>query len=113
MARTVKELGPVASVLAQVLTRFLFRRFVREVAAFEPLHSEIGRGQQGTKGFREHGVRLEGIQGGVQAGRKPCDAALGSLGITQIARVEIHWLARVELPADAIEPGGEQPPRAR
>ncbi len=32
----------MASVLAQVLTCLLFRRFVGEVAAFESLYSEIG-----------------------------------------------------------------------
>src|SRR5262245_5307880 len=98
-----------SSVLPQVLARLLFRGFVGKVAAFESLHSDIGRRQQWAQGFREHRIRLQGIQGGVQAGREPCNAALFAFSITEIARVNVDGLAWVELAADAIEPGGEQP----
>src|SRR5205085_11224678 len=72
------------SVLTKVLARLLFRRFVGEVAAFVPLYSDIGRGQQWAQSCCEYRVCLQGIQGGVQAGREPRNAALGTLDITQI-----------------------------
>jgi hypothetical protein len=96
------------SILREMLAGLLFWGFIGEVAALQALHRYIGRGQQGAEGRCEHRIGLERIQSSIQTRGQPLNAALRSLCVTEVPRVDIHWRTWIELVADAIEPGGEQ-----
>src|SRR6266498_469437 len=97
-----------ASILDEMLAHLFFWRFVGKVAALQTLDGQVGRGQQWTEGRGKHGIGLEGIEGSTQARGEPLNPTLRALCVTEVARVNSHRLAWIELAADAIESCSEE-----
>src|SRR5215471_6433599 len=95
------------SELPEVMLRFEGRALLAEDLRLRAFHGDVRAGQGWAEGPHEHGVGLEPLERGAQGGRIPLDPTLAPLALGQVARVDEHGLARLELARDAVEPGGQ------
>src|SRR5262245_44839132 len=107
--RTMRNsMGDRRSELVEVLLDLEGRALAVEGPHLRALDGEVLADQHLAQRLAQDLVRLEGVERLAQRPGQPPDAALRSLGVGQAVRIDQGRGARMELPLDPVEAGGQE-----